>query len=206
MADALADTDGTRYEPLGFLDDNPARQGESYDSLPVLGRIEQARDYLGDPQIRFVNALGSPTSYPNRAIAVEIAGVPPERYATLIHSSSVVFRSATIGRGVVLFPHVTVTSHAVIGNHVLVLSNCVVNHDTKVGDFTCVASAVGIAGGVTVGQGCYLGGGASIRDGIRIGAGSMIGMGSVVLKDVEPHTIVVGNPARYLRAAPGVSK
>jgi acetyltransferase-like isoleucine patch superfamily enzyme len=35
--------------------------------------------------------------------------------------------------------------------------------------------------------------------GIRIGDAAVIGAGSVVTKDVEPDTIVAGNPARYLR-------
>ena len=35
-----------------------------------------------------------------------------------------------------------------------------------------------------------------------IGVGAMVGAGSVVTKDVAPHTIVAGNPARVLRSLP----
>ncbi|HEX2999448.1 MAG TPA: sugar O-acetyltransferase, partial [Armatimonadota bacterium] len=36
--------------------------------------------------------------------------------------------------------------------------------------------------------------------GITIGAGAMVGAGAVVTKDVPPHVVVVGNPARILRS------
>ncbi len=40
---------------------------------------------------------------------------------------------------------------------------------------------------------------AIIKQGIHIGTGAVIGMGSVVTKDVEPYSIVAGNPAREIR-------
>lgn len=38
-----------------------------------------------------------------------------------------------------------------------------------------------------------------ILPGIKIGRGSIIGAGSIVTKDVEPYTIVAGNPAKIIR-------
>ena len=35
--------------------------------------------------------------------------------------------------------------------------------------------------------------------GVRVGEGAIVGPGSVVTKDVPPHCVVVGNPARILR-------
>jgi acetyltransferase-like isoleucine patch superfamily enzyme len=35
--------------------------------------------------------------------------------------------------------------------------------------------------------------------GVRVGTGSIVGAGSVVTRDVDPYSIVTGNPARLLR-------
>ena len=53
---------------------------------------------------------------------------------------------------------------------------------------------------VCLGRGCDIGVGAILLPGITVGAGAQVGAGAVVTKDVPPRTIVVGNPARVLRA------
>lgn len=53
---------------------------------------------------------------------------------------------------------------------------------------------------VCLGRGCDIGVGAILLPGITVGEGAQVGAGAVVTKDVPPRTIVVGNPARLLRA------
>jgi acetyltransferase-like isoleucine patch superfamily enzyme len=38
-----------------------------------------------------------------------------------------------------------------------------------------------------------------VLPGVTIGERAMVGAGAVVTKDVEPDTVVVGNPARVVR-------
>ena len=45
----------------------------------------------------------------------------------------------------------------------------------------------------------WIGAGSIILNGIKIGNGAIVGAGSVVTKNVEPNTIVCGNPARLLK-------
>ncbi|CAL8469943.1 g9485 [Coccomyxa elongata] len=55
------------------------------------------------------------------------------------------------------------------------------------------------ARGITIGDNVWIGGGAIILGGVTVGGGASIGAGSVVTKDVEPWTVVAGNPARLIR-------
>ena len=50
---------------------------------------------------------------------------------------------------------------------------------------------------VRIGNKCWIGCNAIILKGVTIHEGAIIGAGSVVTKDVEPWSIVAGNPARY---------
>jgi len=52
---------------------------------------------------------------------------------------------------------------------------------------------------VLIGNDVWIGENVMIKQGVIIGHGSVIGMGSIVTKDVEPYSIVAGNPARLIR-------
>lgn len=52
---------------------------------------------------------------------------------------------------------------------------------------------------VTIKKGSWITPGSIILAGITIGENSVVGAGSVVMKDVEPYTVVVGCPARVLK-------
>jgi acetyltransferase-like isoleucine patch superfamily enzyme len=54
-------------------------------------------------------------------------------------------------------------------------------------------------GGVVIEDGSDIGMGAIILPGITIGKGAQVGAGAVVTKDIDPFTVVAGNPARVLR-------
>ena len=56
-----------------------------------------------------------------------------------------------------------------------------------------------LKGDTVIGNDVWIGQNAVILPGVRIGDGAIIGANSVVGSDVEPYTIVVGNPAKAVR-------
>ena len=56
--------------------------------------------------------------------------------------------------------------------------------------------------GPTIRRGARVGGGAVLCPGIEVGEEAVVGAGAVVVTDVPPRVVVVGNPARVLRDVP----
>lgn len=53
-------------------------------------------------------------------------------------------------------------------------------------------------GDVTIGNDVWIGNNVQILSGVTIGDGAVVGAGCVIAKDVNPYTIMIGNPARIL--------
>jgi acetyltransferase-like isoleucine patch superfamily enzyme len=53
--------------------------------------------------------------------------------------------------------------------------------------------------GAIVRRGARIGGAAILLPGVEIGEDAFVGAGAIVLRDVPPRTVVVGQPARVLR-------
>jgi maltose O-acetyltransferase len=52
---------------------------------------------------------------------------------------------------------------------------------------------------ISIADGAWLGGGAIVLPGVTVGEEAVVGAGAVVTRDVEPRTVVAGNPARVIR-------
>lgn len=89
----------------------------------------------------------------------------------------------------------------VVGRYAWLMKGCHAGHDCEIGDGTEVAPHAVIGGHVTIGRNVRIGMGAILRNRVRIGDGAVVGAGAIVTRDVPPHEVWVGNPARKLRNA-----
>ncbi len=97
-----------------------------------------------------------------------------------------------------------------IGNNVKIHSNCYVAQFTTIEDDAFLAPGVTIANdmhpgcefsrecmrGPTIKKGAQIGCNSTIVPFVTIGEYALIGAGSVVTKDIPPHSVAYGNPAR----------
>jgi sugar O-acyltransferase (sialic acid O-acetyltransferase NeuD family) len=190
-----AATGREEFRCIGLLDDDASRKGTTRNGVEILGPLSLARTL----DCFVVNGVGSSRSFVHKEEIASRTGCAPERFLTVVHPTASVSPTAVLGAGTVVMQNAVVCSNARVGSHVVVLPCAVISHDDVVGDYTCIATGACISGGVHVGKSCYLGCNSAIIENVHVGKFCLVGMGSVVTKDVEENSVVVGNPARFLR-------
>jgi acetyltransferase-like isoleucine patch superfamily enzyme len=94
---------------------------------------------------------------------------------------------------------VTVGDYAFFGHNVSVLTG---THDWTTFGAERQVAVPESGRDVIIEEGVWVSSSAIIVGPCRVGAHSVVGVGSLVLRDVDPYTVVAGNPARVLRSIP----
>ena len=117
----------------------------------------------------------------------------------IISKNSDIHKTVKTGSGLISLPKSYVNRGTVIGDYTILNTGSMIDHECKIGNGVHLMGGCYLAGRVTVDHFASIGATATILPDIRIGQNSIVGAGSVVTKDVKPNTVVVGNPAKYLR-------
>lgn len=190
------------WEILGFVDDDPARAGDSMANLKVLGPRSVFEEY---PNAHVLAIPGRPDNYWNRLDVLAELGIAPDRFVSLVHPRATLGPGCTLAENTLLMAGVVLTADVRVEAHVAILPNSVLGYDVRVGSGTLIGAGVVIAGGVQLGECCYVGSGSNILQEVIIGEAALIGLGSTILHSVPPRTVVAGNPGKLLRAIPADS-
>jgi len=150
--------------------------------------------------------------------------------ASIIRSGSVIYSGVSIGDNFRSGHNVLIRENTEIGDDVLVGTNSVIDGDCKIGNNVSMQTGVYITKyttiednvflgplcvttndkymkygatlkGPVIKQGARIGANSTIMPGISIGEGAIVSAGSVVTKDVPPHKVVIGVPARVVKDA-----
>jgi acetyltransferase-like isoleucine patch superfamily enzyme len=112
---------------------------------------------------------------------------------------SLVENDTTIGAMARIQANAYITAYSTLEEHVFIAPCVVTTNDNFMGR---TERRHELMKGPTIRRGARIGGGAVLCPGIEIGEEAFVGAGAVVTNDVPPRVIVVGNPARVLRAVP----
>lgn len=187
------------YALMGLLDTKPELRGKSVLGVPILGDDDLIPVLKRDGVCRFFVGLGSTGDDRRRQRLFELALQHGMKPVDAVHPQAIISPSAELGEGVTIMAGAVINACTRLGENVIVNTGAIVEHDCVIGDHVHIATGAQLASTVRVGTGAHIGAGATVRQCITIGEGAIVGAGAVVVKDVRPHTVVVGVPAYPLR-------
>ncbi len=124
-----------------------------------------------------------------------------------IMPNSIIGDHCTIGQNVVISPHVRLGNNCKVQNNVSIYSGVICEDDVFLGPSMVFTNVINPRSAINrrdqflsthVDRGATIGANATIVCGITIGTYAFIGAGAVVLKDVLPFALLVGNPAKQI--------
>lgn len=115
---------------------------------------------------------------------------------TAIHPTAFVAANARLAPGCQVLAHAVVAVECELGLACIINTAASVDHEGRLGNGVHLAPGARLAGCVIVDDFAMIGTGVSVLPRVRIGKGAVVGAGAVVLNDVEPWSVVAGNPAR----------
>ncbi|HEX3687075.1 MAG TPA: acyltransferase [Gaiellaceae bacterium] len=117
----------------------------------------------------------------------------------VVGRGSLVENDTSVGALTKIQAHAYITAYSLLEDNVFIAPCVITTNDNFMGR---TEQRHELVKGPTIRRGARVGGGAVLLPGIEIGEEAFIGAGAVVIRDVPPRALMVGNPARQLREVP----
>ena len=117
----------------------------------------------------------------------------------VVGRGSLIENDTTVGALTKIQADAYITAYSTLEDNVFVAPRVVTTNDNFMGRTERRRELIE---GPTIRRWARIGGGAILCPGVEIGEEAFVGAGAVVLEDVAPRTVVVGNPARKIRDVP----
>jgi acetyltransferase-like isoleucine patch superfamily enzyme len=117
----------------------------------------------------------------------------------VIGRGSLVENDTSVGALTKIQAHAYITAYSLLEDNVFIAPCVITTNDNFMGRTEKRHDQIK---GPTIRRGARIGGGAVLLPGIEIGEEAFVGAGAVVINDVPPRALVVGNPARQIRDVP----
>jgi sugar O-acyltransferase (sialic acid O-acetyltransferase NeuD family) len=117
---------------------------------------------------------------------------------SVIHTNSIISKSANIGIGIFASKGVLVNAFSKIGNFTILNTGCIIEHECEIGTASHIAPGAVLAGNVKIGERSFIGANSVIKQGVEVGDDVVIGAGSVIINNITSNTKIAGNPGRII--------
>lgn len=144
--------------------------------------------------VEFIIASGEPAGRKALYEKIKAAG---HHFTSLVSPYASFLPGAQIGEGCIAYD-CSLSVDAVIGDNVFIGSYAIVGHDSTFGSHGVLSTNCFIGGKTHIGECVYMAANSCAKDRITVGDKAIISMGAVLLRNVRPGAIMVGNPARHL--------
>ncbi|MDN3920945.1 acetyltransferase [Roseateles violae] len=185
------------WQPVGFIIEHGYSNPGTIHGLPVHTGLTWLSSH---PEVQTIIAIGAPSA--RRQVALRLAEVCQNAFATLVHPRAWIGRHVEIGPGSVICAGSLLTTDISIGAHVQIHIGGTIGHDATLDDFATLYPSVKISGNVHLGEGCEIGAGSVFIPKTHVGRWAVVGAGSVVTKPLPENTTAVGAPARAIKTHP----
>ena len=180
----------------GFLND--FEKGKTILGYPVLGGTDDIEKFLKE-DCYFMYAIHMIGRNVKTEEVFLKMNIPLERFATIIHKTAFVAKSAVMEPGVFVMSNCYVGPGVKMGHCSLMMANSLLGHNTVVGPLSHFSVGSITSSYIEIGKVSDVTLGAKVLEKRKIGNYAVAGANSLITHDIPDYEIHVGSPAKFLK-------